>query len=792
MSLAASELGEAGRSLAGQLVRVLREEYKDGLRDRRGLDRLIARWTLEVEKLPGPDARRLLTAVRPLQKGYSSMSAGERQHNVVEVGQALGRLAGQAPRQATEEAAGPKAGKASLELASKVDYLKGVGPPMAKRLSRLDILDIDDLLHHYPRRWEDRSQLRPIFQARDGVVETVEGKVGAIVTKTPRPGMRIVQVTLSDSTGSLQLVWFNQPYIAKQLIPGQKLVATGKVERRFHETQINSPEIETGDERIHSGRIVPIYPSTGTLSQKWWRQLMWRVVPTYARLLPELLPAEVVARHGFMARSEAVTEYHWPRNYDLRERARLRLAFEELFLLQVEVGLQRQERDRDPRQTFYRQGDRAEFESLLPFAPTGAQRRTMDELWKDLQREAPMNRLLQGDVGSGKTAVAAYAAWVAYKNGYQAAVMAPTEILADQHYRKFVELMGPAGIQVGRLSGSMKKREKQAVYEALKDGSLDVAVGTHALIQEGVDFKALGMVVVDEQHKFGVMQRTVLKQKGLNPDLLVMTATPIPRTLALTLYGDLEVSRLDEMPPGRQPIHSESVPFSERKRVYEDIRREIRAGRQAYIICPLVEESENLEATAAVEEASVLQREVFPELSVGLLHGRMKAAEKDAVMERFRAGQHQILISTTVIEVGVDVPNATVMLVQDANRFGLAQLHQLRGRVGRGEHASRCIFMGDANSEEGQRRLRSIARLADGFEVAEEDLQIRGPGDFYGFRQSGFPELKVADLLRDQELLELVREAVRALLARDPELTGHPALRESLVQRKVKASELVH
>ncbi len=793
MSLTATELSEPARVLASRLVRVLREEYKDGLRDRRGVDRLLSLWSLEVEKLPAAEARRLLGAIRPLARGYASMAAGERQHTLVEVGQALGRLAGEAPRgQPSEQAEGPKAGKAQLRLDSKVDYVKGIGPPLAKRLVKLGIWTVEDLLTHYPRRWEDRTQLRPISQARDGVVETVEGKIGNIQSKTPRPGMRIVQATLSDSTGNLQLVWFNQPYVAKQLIPGQKLTATGKVERRFHETQINAPEIETGAERIHSGRIVPVYPSTSNLTQKWWRQQQWRIVPTYSRLLPELLPSQTVSRHGFMPRAEAVTEYHWPSNYDARERARLRLAFEELFMLQLDVGMQRQERERDPRQTFYTQGDLAEFEKLLPFAPTGAQARTMREIWDDLQRDTPMNRLLQGDVGSGKTAVAAFAAWVAVKNGYQAAIMAPTEILADQHYRKFVELMGPAGIQVGRLSGSMKKKEKLSVCEALREHTLDIVVGTHALIQETVDFARLGMVVVDEQHKFGVMQRTVLKQKGLNPDLLVMTATPIPRTLALTLYGDLEVSRLDELPPGRQPILSESVPFSERRRVYEEIRGQIRAGRQAYIICPLVEESENLDATSAVEEASVVQREVFPEFSVGLLHGRMKAAEKDAVMERFRIGEHQILISTTVIEVGVDVPNSTFMLVQDANRFGLAQLHQLRGRVGRGQHASRCVFMGDANSEEGQRRLRAIARLADGFDVAEEDLQIRGPGDFYGFRQSGFPELKVADLLKDQELLDLVRVAVRELLARDPDLSGHPDLRDSLSKRRVDSTELVH
>jgi ATP-dependent DNA helicase RecG len=390
--------------------------------------------------------------------------------------------------------------------------------------------------------------------------------------------------------------------------------------------------------------------------------------------------------------------------------------------------------------------------------------------------------------------VAAFAAFVAIRNGYQAALMAPTEILAEQHFRKLEELLMPVGIRVGRLQGSMTRKSKQQTCELLARHELDLVVGTHALIQEGVEFANLGLVVVDEQHKFGVMQRTVLRQKGRNPDLLVMTATPIPRTLALTLYGELEVSRLDEMPPGRQPIRSESVPFQQRQRIYEEIRREVRQGRQAYIVCPLIDENESLEATAAVEEAQILRTRVFPEFSVGLLHGRMKAAEKDEVMEAFRRGQHHLLISTTVIEVGVDVPNATVMLVQDANRFGLAQLHQLRGRVGRGSHASRCIFMGDATSPQTHRRLQAIARLSDGFEVAEEDLQIRGPGDYYGVRQAGFPELRVADLLRDTDLLELARDAARELLAGDPELQSpeHRVLREHFDRLEARAAEMVH
>ncbi len=791
-------LSQQAQKLCESLIRVLREEYRDGLRGRRGVDRVLEKWQLEVHQLESSESRALLSAIRPLSRGYEHLPAGEREHNLVTVGQELGRLAGIAKHsKPAPRVPYPPAGPAKLGLDSEVQYLKGVGPRMASLLKRLGISQVSDLLHHLPRRWEDRTRPRPIHQLRDGAVETVRGVLGSVSKKQPKKGLLLVTATLSDATGSIQLTWFNQRHLAKQLRPGSEVIACGKVERKFHQTQMNSPELEEAQEHgVHTGRIIPIYPLTGSLSQKWMRKIQYTVVPTYAPRLVDPLPAPLRSSYSLIDKSAAVLEYHWPSNRAHQAEARRRLAFEELFLLQVEIAIQRRERELDPRTVHYQpEQTRAEdFCQLLPFKPTGAQSRVMAEVVEDLSRPSPMNRLLQGDVGAGKTVIAAFAAWCAVKNGYQAAIMAPTEILAEQHYHKLLALLEPGGMRVGRLSGSMRKKAKREVYQQLADHELDLVVGTHALIQEGVEFAKLGLVVVDEQHKFGVMQRTVLRQKGHrgNPDLLVMTATPIPRTLALTLYGDLEVSRLDELPPGRQPIHSESVPFSERKRVYEEIRREIQAGRQAYIICPLVEETDKVEATAAVEEAEVVQQRVFPEFSVGLLHGKMKAADKEAVMEKFRTQEHQILISTTVIEVGVDVPNATVMLVQDANRFGLAQLHQLRGRVGRGSHASRCIFMGDAKSADSQRRLEAIARMSDGFDVAEEDLQIRGPGDFYGFRQSGFPELQVADLLRDQLLLEEARRAAQQFLQEDPELDSHPALREHLVNRQVKTAELVH
>lgn len=790
-------LSPNAQKLAQILIRVLREEYRDGFRDRHQIDKVWNRWLEQVGELDNEERRRLESVTRPLD-GYGGMSAPKRQNVLVQVGQDLGRVARvEKPKAEVPEVPFPPAQRAKLQLHDDVQYIKGIGPKLGKVLSKLGIRDVNDFLHHLPFRYEDRTRFRPILELRDGVIESVRGVVGAVSRKNPRRGLSILNVAIRDQSGAMTLTFFNQKWVADQLKPGLTVCAFGKVERKFSGTQMTNPDLEVGEGvSMQSGRIVPDYPLTARLSQKFLRKLQYQVVPTYAPKLEDPLPETLRRKLKMPPKSEALLEYHWPRNFQHWGGARRRLAFEELFLLQIEIARRRQTREQEPRTVHYRKGATTpqEFVKLLPFQPTGAQSRVMNEVVDDLSLGTPMNRLLQGDVGAGKTVIAAFAAFYAIASGFQAAVMAPTEILAEQHAQKLEALLAPAEIRVGRLTGSMKKKEKREVYQALAQHQLDLVVGTHALIQEGVEFARLGLAVVDEQHKFGVMQRTVLRQKGVggNPDLLVMTATPIPRTLALTLHGDLEVSRLDELPPGRQPIKSESVKFSQRKKVYEEIRKEIQAGRQAYIICPLVEESEKLEATAAVEEAEVLQQRVFPEFQVGLLHGRMKAKDKEQVMEDFRVGNTQILISTTVIEVGVDVPNATFMLVQDANRFGLAQLHQLRGRVGRGSHASRCVFMGDTKSADGQRRLKAIAQMSDGFEVAEEDLQIRGPGDFYGFRQSGFPEFRVADLLRDQELLEIARRAAGDLLAHDPSLAAYPTLREHLSERQVRSAELVH
>ncbi len=790
------------------LLKALRWEYADGCRDRRNLDRYIDHWKLQAEStLPTSRVRELFSILRPLLRGYATLSMGERQHTIVSVGQQLKARLPNPNAETSGESSAPKsghttgfppAGKPTMDLEGDVKFLKGVGPQAGARLHKLGIRTVYELIMHLPRRWEDRSTFRTIAELRSGAVETVRGTLGPFRTQNPKPGVTVVKAPLSDATGSLWLTWFNQPHIGKGYTVGEKLTATGKVELSFSEWQMSSPEVEKSAETVHAGRIVPVYPLTNNVQQKWVRRVQYQAVPTYAPKLIDPLPESVIQRHGFPGKAVSVLEMHWPRNFELREKARRRLAYEELFFLQMELVKQKQNRELEPRTLEYPQclnGELIErFLEILPFPPTGAQSRLFREIQQDLLRNTPMNRLLQGDVGSGKTVVAAFASWCAIQHGYQAAIMAPTEILSEQHAIKLDAMLAPLGIVVARLSGSLKKSEKRKVCERLVAGEINLLVGTHALIQDSVEFHRLGMVVVDEQHKFGVMQRTTLRQKGENPDLLVMTATPIPRTLALTLYGDLEVSRLDELPPGRQPIISESVPFSERRRVYEEIRDQINEGRQAYIICPLIEENEMVEATAAVEEAGVLQTKIFPEFKVGLLHGRMKGSEKEAIMEAFRCGELHILISTTVIEVGVDVPNATFMLVQDANRFGLAQLHQLRGRVGRGKHASRCVFMGDTRSQESAKRLRAIAKLSDGFEVAEEDLQIRGPGDYYGLRQSGFPEFKVADLLRDQDLLALARKDCQAILEADPDLLApeHSLLKNALEQKTEKVAELVH
>jgi ATP-dependent DNA helicase RecG len=679
---------------------------------------------------------------------------------------------------------------ARYTLETEVQYVKGVGTKLAQVLSKLNIYTLGDLLFHLPRRYEDRRQFRKIAHARAGEAITVSGKLVTVDNVKVR-NLTLTKAYLDDGSGVLELVWYNQPYMKDTLnkLRNSQIVAYGIVKESPYGLQMETPEWEDlpdgadPDSLLSVNRIVPIYPLTEGIRQKRMRQIIWNAVQ-YAHLAPEILPRSVRERLGLMPIQQALQQIHFPDDEQMIEPARQRLVFEEFFLMQLGVGLQRL-RTRQERGIAMRiDADRPNemLHRIVPFELTNAQKRVIHEIWNDMAQPHPMNRLLQGDVGSGKTIVAAAAILAAVDNQYQAAIMAPTEILAEQHYINLHRLFQPLGISVELLVGRLSNKQRQQARERIATGRGMVAVGTHALIQEGVSFARLGLAIVDEQHRFGVLQRAALRDKGIMPHVLVMTATPIPRTLTLTLYGELDVSVIDELPPGRKPVRTYWKTPEERLKVYAGVRKLVEQGRQAYVICPLIDESDKLQVRAAEQMAEHLQKDVFPDLRVGLLHGRMKPAEKEAVMEAFRAGELDILVSTTVIEVGVDVPNAAVIVIEDADRFGLAQLHQLRGRVGRSEHQSYCVLIADPKSEEGQRRMEIMTRTNNGFLIAEEDLRIRGPGEIYGTRQSGMPSFRVADLVKDMRLLEVARQEAFRLLERDPELARpeHTALREAV------------
>ncbi|MDR7478092.1 MAG: ATP-dependent DNA helicase RecG, partial [Armatimonadota bacterium] len=560
--------------------------------------------------------------------------------------------------------------------------------------------------------------------------------------------------------------------------------------RERGQIEVESPEFERASEEdgtLHTGRVVPVHPATEQLSPRLVRRAVHAALEAFAQRVPELLPEDVRARYGLLPVREALWRVHFPDTVEEGDRARRTLAFAEFLELELALLLRRRAVAAATKPHRYREdgGLLEAFLDTLPFQLTGAQRRAIEQIRRELYSPHPMNRLLQGDVGSGKTVVAAAAVVVCAGGGHQAAVMAPTEILAEQHYLTFRRFLEPVGVRVVLLTGGMRRSEREAVLAEVARGEADLVVGTHALLQEDVVFDRLALVVVDEQHKFGVAQRAALRAKGHEPDVLVMTATPIPRTLALTLYGDLDVSVLDELPPGRHPVRTYHRFPDRRDRVYEFVRQQVQAGRQAYVVCPLVEESERVDASAAVELYERMRTQVFPDLRVGLLHGRMPVAEKDAVMEAFRRGEIQVLVATPVIEVGVDVPNATVMVVEDADRFGLAQLHQLRGRVGRSSHRSYCILISALPTDEARRRIDALVDTNDGFRIAQVDLELRGPGEFFGTRQHGLPEFRVADPIGDVALLERAREAAERILEEDPQLERpeHRVLRERLLRR---------
>lgn len=668
---------------------------------------------------------------------------------------------------------------ATRSLDTEVQFLKGVGPRNAAILHKLGLHTVRDILFHLPRRYDDRRNIPPIKELRPGQTATVRGRVVELTGRaTQRRGMVILKATVKDSSGYLNLVWFNQPWIKRKLEAYRgEILAFGKVVEKDWLLEMHSPEFETLDEDDDPesfARIVPVYPLSEGVPQGLVRKAAASALDGYLRLVEDPLPETLLRSQRLKAIQWALRQIHQPASDEARAEARKRLIFDEFFFMQVALAMRRAETHQEPGISFAvsSSGVWAEVQKMLPFELTGAQKRVIGEIFSDMELPHPMNRLVQGDVGSGKTAVAAAAMLACARCGYQAVLMAPTEILAEQHYLNLHRLFDSLGIGTSLLVGKLTQRQKQAAYKATASGKARIAIGTHALIQEGVEFERLGLAVIDEQHRFGVLQRAALRGKGYgNPDVLVMTATPIPRTLTMTRYGDLDVSVLDEMPPGRRPVKTHVKRAADREQVYETVRKLIAEGRQAYFVCPMVAESETMLAHAAEELHGRLSQQVFKELRVGLLHGQMKPKDKEVVMDAFRGGELDILVSTTVIEVGVDVANASVMIIEDANRFGLSQLHQLRGRVGRGSEQSYCVLLADAKSEEAEARLRVMSETSDGFKIAEEDLRLRGPGQLLGTAQSGYGELQIADIIQDAKMLEVARQAAIRLVEQDPALS---------------------
>lgn len=638
-------------------------------------------------------------------------------------------------------------------------------------MARLGIQTVKDLLYHFPRRYEDRQHLPGLGTVRPTAGVTVMGQVTWWEESKSRRGLHVLRAGLRDATGSLVAVWFNQKFLVPKMHPGRWLVVTGKVQagRPGLEILVSEYEFVAGDDSLAAKRIVPFYPATAGVSQRLLRELIFTVLQEYAAAIPDSLPQEIRERHNFPALSQALWHIHFPPDQLSWQRARQRLAFEEFFILQLALAWHRRRVNSYLRGIQHRpDGELGQkFWASLPFTLTPAQQRVWAEIVRDMESPSPMTRLIQGDVGSGKTVLAAAALIKCVAGAYQGAMMAPTEILAEQHWQELYRLLTPLGIRVDLLTGSLSPATREATLQSLASGQTQVVVGTHALIQKDVEFRALGLAVTDEQHRFGVQQRSRLAAKGYRPDVLAMTATPIPRTLALTLYGDMDLSVIDELPPGRQEIITRYVPPRQRSRMYEFIRQEASHGHQAYVVCPLIEESEVVEVQAVTNLYEEL-RQIFPHLTLGLLHGRLRSGEKERIMESFTSGETDILVATPVIEVGVNVPNATVMVIEGAERFGLSQLHQLRGRTGRGTAQSYCFLLGSLNSPEARQRIKIMTSTTDGFAIAEEDLRLRGPGEFFGTRQHGLPEFKVADLLDDYPLLEAAKREAGLVTQADP------------------------
>ena len=784
-------------------ITVLNLEAKTGFTNRAvigGLDKFIERW---MDKAGSNSGLAWLKEALLASPNYQQKSIGDRKRWVEEILKLLSnavkdsRLKNISP---TPYGCEPtrKSGCSSLNtdtlLDSPVTELKSIGDNLSRRLSKLGLNSIRDIIYFFPRRFMDFSQISRVSDLVTGKEQTAFVNVWEAQVKL-LGRMKSTEAVLGDETGNVRSVWFNQPWVAHQLKTNMRIALSGKVTEFNYTKVFENPEWEPIEEKelIHTGRLVPVYPLTRGLFPRQMRTIVKKTLDRFVDSIPDYLPETIRRRCNLPGLSYALRKAHYPDDYTQQNVARQRLAFDELFLLQLGVlSKKRDWQENQPGHAFEIDKDSiGNFISSLPFKLTRAQQKAIVEISNDLARAIPMSRLLQGDVGSGKTVVATAALLIALQNRFQGVLMAPTEILAEQHFITLHKLLSAVSsscfcegnihrfifndallpeIRIALLTGSLSRQDKYMTRDKIRMGEIDIAIGTHALIQRGVNFKNLGLVIIDEQHRFGVLQRQALRQKGYNPHLLVMTATPIPRTLALTLYGDLDISTIDEMPPGRQTICTRWLRLNERELAYDFIRKQVREGRQAFIICPLIEEGEGHEAKAAIAEYERLSRDVFPDRRLGLLHGKLKGQEKEDVMRKFKAGHLDILVSTSVVEVGIDVPNATVMLVEAADRFGLAQLHQFRGRVGRGEKQSYCLLLAENPSEYGQERLKAIEEISDGFLLAEKDLQLRGPGEFFGTRQSGLPDLKMARLT-DVKLLETARHEAFMLFREDPGLT---------------------
>jgi ATP-dependent DNA helicase RecG len=763
------------------------------------------------QKVPPPgDANRLedlLSQMDELFCGFDALSPEEKQRRVSD---GLARVEAmktllaewsdpvymrplEGVKQAVRESLDSAIGKLTLQA----QFVKGVGPKVGQLLARKGLKTVEDLLYFLPRKYEDRRFVKAIAKVEVGKKETV---IGDIVRAEIHPykKRKVFEVVLRDSSSTLKAKWFKGSfaYLRNAFKPGLRVILTGDARLYQFELEMIHPDFEVLEEgedtHLHFKRIVPIYSETEGLGQKHLRRILLHAVEDYARYVPGPIPRDICERQGLIDIIDAVRNVHFPGQEEdirlldeMRSAAHKRLIFDELFYFELAMALKHKGNVLEEGIAFQAAGELSgRFLSILPFGLTAAQNRVIEEIRRDMARPSPMHRLLQGDVGSGKTVVSMAAMLTACENGYQAAMMAPTEILAEQHFRNIRRWAEALGLKTVLLLGSTRPAEKKDLIRQIEAGEIHIVVGTHALIQEGVDFRNLGLVVVDEQHRFGVVQRAALRAKGSNPDVLVMTATPIPRTLAMTVYGDLDISVIDEMPPGKKPVKTKVFYEKERPRVYEIIRKEVVKGNQVFIVYPLVEESEALDLKDATRMAEHLQKDVFPELRIGLIHGRMKGQEKDDIMKSFNERRLDVLVSTTVIEVGIDIPQASLMVIEHAERFGLAQLHQLRGRVGRSDIPSYCVLMTDyRGSENARKRLRIMEQTNDGFRIAEADLEIRGPGEFMGTRQSGFPDFRVANILRDGRLLNDARTEAFQLVEKDPRLgrPEHAVLREVLL-----------